>query len=58
MYDFFEEFYDMLHDCASSDESQAPLACGENLTRLGPQKIGGSRAVLDTRLPWYTSGFE
>lgn len=38
--------------------SQTPLGCGENLTRPEPQNIGGSRAVLDTRLPWYTSGFE
>ena len=53
MYDFFEEFYDMLHDCGASDP-----ACDENLTRPEPQNIGGSRAVLDARLPWYPSGFE
>ena len=58
MYDFYEEFYTMLYDCASSDENQAPLECGENLTRPEPQNIEGSRAVLDTRLPWYTSGFK
>lgn len=29
---------------------------GKNLTRPVP-KIGGSRAEMDTRLPWYTSGF-
>lgn len=33
-----------------------PADLGKNLTRPVP-KIGGSRAVLDTRLPWYTSGF-
>lgn len=38
-----------------------PLVCGENLTRpepYGKNNFGGSRAALDTRLPWYTSGFE
>lgn len=37
------------------------LVCGENLTRPEPhsrEKFGGGRAVLDTRLPWYTSGFK
>lgn len=41
--------------------SLTQLACGENLTRPEPHsksKFGGSRASLDTRLPWYTSGFE
>ena len=38
--------------------SLTPLTCGENLTRPEPQNIGESRAVVDTRLPWYTSGFE
>lgn len=38
--------------------SQTPLVCGENQTRPDPQNIGESRAKLDTRLPWYTSGFE
>lgn len=41
--------------------SQPPLGCGKTLTRPGPfckNKFGGSRVVLDTRLPWYTSGFE
>lgn len=58
MYDFYEEFYTMLYDCASFDDGQAFLACGENLTRPELQNIGGSRAVFDNRLPWYTSGFE
>lgn len=36
----------------------APMICDENLTRPEPQsKFGGSRAAIDTRLPWYTSGF-
>lgn len=41
--------------------SLTPLVCGENLTRPDPcdeSKNGGSRAALDTRLPWHTSGFE
>lgn len=38
--------------------SLTPLVCSENLARPEPQNIGGSRAVIDTRLPWYTSGFE
>ena len=38
--------------------SLTPLMCGENLARPEPQNIGGSRVILDTRLPWYTSGFE
>ena len=38
--------------------SLTQLTCGENLTRPEPQNIGGSRATIDTRLPWYTSGFE
>lgn len=41
--------------------SLTQLPCGENLTRPGPhgeRKFGGSRDVLDNRLPWYTSGFE
>lgn len=39
--------------------SLTPLGCGENLTRPEPwDKIGGSRAALSTRLPWYTSGFK
>lgn len=37
--------------------SLTPLICGKNLTRPEPQNIGGSRATLDARLPWYTSGF-
>ena len=37
--------------------SLTPLMCGEKLTRPEPE-VGGSRAALDTRLPWYTSGFE
>lgn len=39
--------------------SLTKLVCGENLTRPEPcdeTKNGGSRA--NTRLPWYTSGFE
>lgn len=38
-----------------------PPVCGENLTRPKPRcknKFGGSRTVLDARLPWYTSGFK
>lgn len=36
-----------------------PLTSGKILTRPEPwDKIGGSRAALDTRLPWYTSGFK
>ena len=38
--------------------SLTPLMCGENLARPEPQNTGGSWAVLDTRLPGYTSGFE
>ena len=38
--------------------SLTPLMCGENLTRPEPQNIGESWAAIDTRLPWYTSGFE
>lgn len=41
--------------------SLTPLMCGENLTRPEPHgkhEFGGSRAALDNRLPWYTSGFE
>lgn len=41
--------------------SLTPLVCGENLARPEPHsknQTGGSRAALDTRLPWYTSGFE
>ena len=40
--------------------SMTPLVCGENLTRPEPRcknTFGGSRAELNTRLPWYTSGF-
>lgn len=57
MHDFLEERYDMLHDCGISAPDLDPER-GKNLTRPGPKNIGGSRAVLDTRLPWYTSGFE
>lgn len=38
-----------------------PLTGGKNLTRPEPcdvSKFGGSRVILDTRLPWYTSGFK
>ena len=41
--------------------SLTPLMCSENLTRPEPYSkniFGESRAALDTRLPWYTSGFE
>lgn len=39
--------------------SLTPMGCGENnMTRQEPQNIGGSRVALDTRLPWYTSGFK
>lgn len=37
---------------------KAPLVCSENMTRPEPHIIRGSRVVFDTRLPWYTSGFE
>lgn len=48
--------------CCSSPRivSLTPLICGENLTRPDPyskSKIGRSRAEMDTRLPWYPSGF-
>jgi len=38
-----------------------PLTSGKILTRPEPcdvSKFGGSRVILDTRLPWYTSGFK
>lgn len=41
--------------------SLTPLMCGENLTRPEPRtksEVGGSLTAIDTRLPWYTSGFE
>ena len=39
--------------------SLTPLACGENLTHRWTEiKATESWAVLDTRLPYYTAGFE
>lgn len=41
--------------------SLTPLMCGENMTRPEPDgksKFGGSRAVRENRLPYYTAGFE
>lgn len=57
MCDFLEELYDMLNDCGIFATDPDPER-GENLTRPGPKNIGGSWAAIDTRLPWYTSGFE
>jgi len=48
--------------CCSSPcfVSLTPLIFGKNLARPDPyskSKFGGSRAEIDTRLPWYPSGF-